>query len=133
VIKGFRDFIMRGNVVDLAVAVVIGAAFTTVVTAVTNNLIKPLIAAVGGSNEYGLAWQIRSGNPESVMNFGAVLSALINFLIVAAVVYFLVVTPMNKLAELRKRGEEPEPTAPAEDVLLLQEIRDLLKQRSTRV
>jgi large conductance mechanosensitive channel len=64
------------------------------------------------------------------MDFGAIITAVINFLIVAAVVYFLVVTPMNLLAERRKRGEEPEPKAPAEDIVLLQEIRDLLRQRS---
>ncbi len=129
-IKGFKDFIMRGNVVDLAVAVVIGAAFSGVVTSFTQNFVNPLIAAFGGSNVNGLAWQIIGSNSKTVMDFGAIITALINFLIVAAVVYFLVVTPMNLLAERRKRGEEPEPKAPAEDIVLLQEIRDLLRQRS---
>jgi large conductance mechanosensitive channel len=130
VIQGFKNFIMRGNVVDLAVAVVIGAAFTGVVTAFTNNLVNPLIAAFGGSNVNGLAWKIIGNNNKTVMDFGAVITAIINFLVVAAVVYFLVVTPMNLLAERRKRGEEPEPKAPAEDIVLLQEIRDLLRQRA---
>jgi large conductance mechanosensitive channel len=130
VIQGFKNFIMRGNVVDLAVAVVIGAAFTTVVTSFTNNIINPLIASFGGTNVNGLAWQIIGRNSKTVMDFGAVLTAIINFVIVAAVVYFLVVTPMNLLAERRKRGEEPEPKAPAEDIVLLQEIRDLLRQRA---
>jgi large conductance mechanosensitive channel len=130
VIKGFKDFIMRGNVVDLAVAVVIGAAFSGVVTSFTQNFVNPLIAAFGGSNVNGLAWQIIGSNSKTVMDFGAIITAVINFLIVAAVVYFLVVTPMNLLAERRKRGEEPEPKAPAEDIVLLQEIRDLLRQRS---
>ncbi len=129
-IQGFKNFIMRGNVVDLAVAVVIGAAFTTVVTSFTNNIINPLIASFGGTNVNGLAWQIIGRNSKTVMDFGAVLTAIINFAIVAAVVYFLVVTPMNLLAERRKRGEEPEPKAPAEDIVLLQEIRDLLRQRA---
>ncbi len=129
-IKGFKDFIMRGNVVDLAVAVVIGAAFSGVVTSFTQNFVNPLIAAFGGSNVNGLAWQIIGSNSKTVMDFGAIITAVINFLIVAAVVYFLVVTPMNLLAERRKRGEEPEPKAPAEDIVLLQEIRDLLRQRS---
>jgi large conductance mechanosensitive channel len=129
-IQGFKNFIMRGNVIDLAVAVVIGAAFTGVVTSFTNNLINPLIAAFGGTNVNGLAWQIIGSNKKTVMDFGAVLTALINFLIVAAVVYFLVVAPMNLLAERRRRGQEPEPQAPAEDILLLQEIRDLLRQRA---
>ena len=129
-IKGFKDFIMRGNVIDLAVAVVIGAAFTGVVTSFTNNLINPLIAVFGGKNVNGLAWQIIADNKKTVMDFGAVITAIINFLIIAAVVYFLVVTPMNLLAERRRRGQEPEPAAPAEDILLLQEIRDLLRQRA---
>ena len=129
-IQGFKTFIMRGNVVDLAVAVVIGVAFTGVVTAFTNNIINPLIAAAGGTNVNGLAWKIIGDNNKTVVDFGAVVSAIINFLIVAAVVYFLVVTPMNLLAERRKRGQEPEPQAPAEDILLLQEIRDLLRQRA---
>jgi large conductance mechanosensitive channel len=130
VIQGFKTFIMRGNVVDLAVAVVIGAAFAGVVTAFTNNIINPLVAALGGANVNGLAWQILGDNRKTVMDFGAFITAVINFLIVAAAVYFLVVTPMNLLAERRKRGEEPEPKAPAEDVVLLQEIRDLLRQRT---
>jgi large conductance mechanosensitive channel len=130
VIQGFKNFIMRGNVVDLAVAVVIGAAFTGVVTSFTNNIINPLIAVFGGENVNGLAWQILASNKKTVVDFGAVITAIINFLIIAAVVYFLVVTPMNLLAERRKRGEEPEPKAPAEDIVLLQEIRDLLRQRA---
>jgi large conductance mechanosensitive channel len=130
VIQGFKNFIMRGNVVDLAVAVVIGAAFTAVVASFANNIINPLIAAVGGGSVNGLGFQLVSGNPKTVIDIGAVLTALINFLIVAAVVYFLVVAPMNLLAERRRRGEEPEPTAPAEDIVLLQEIRDLLRQRA---
>src|SRR6476619_4810881 len=130
VIQGFKTFIMRGNVVDLAVAFVIGAAFTSVVTSFTNNIINPLIAAVGGTNVNGLACKIVSDNNKTVVDFGAVITAIINFLIVAAVVYFFVVAPMNMLAERRKRGEEPEPTAPAEDIVLLQEIRDLLRQRT---
>jgi large conductance mechanosensitive channel len=130
VIQGFKTFIMRGNVVDLAVAFVIGAAFTGVVTSFTNNIINPLIAAAGGGNVNGLAWKIVGSNSKTAMDFGAVITAIINFLIVAAVVYFFVVTPMNLLAERRKRGQEPEPTAPAEDVVLLQEIRDLLRQRT---
>ena len=129
-IQGFKNFIMRGNVVDLAVAVVIGAAFTTVVSSFTNNIVNPLIAAFGGGNVNGLGFQLVSGNPKTVIDLGAVLTAIINFLIVAAVVYFLVVTPMNLLAERRRRGEEPEPKAPAEDIVLLQEIRDLLRQRA---
>jgi len=128
-IKGFRDFILRGNVVDLAVAVVIGAAFGAVVTSFTNNIVNPLVAAAGGANINGLGFQINSENPKTVVNIDLVITAAINFVIIAAVIYFLVVVPVNRLAELRKRGEHPEPAAPAEDILLLQEIRDLLRQQ----
>ncbi len=130
-LKGFREFVLRGNVIDLAVAVVIGAAFTLVINAIVQWLITPLIAAIFGQP-----------NLDSVLNFtingadfsiGAILSAIINFLLVAAAVYFVLIVPMNKLHEMRASGEEEEPEAPAEDVLLLQEIRDLLRDRSGRI
>jgi large conductance mechanosensitive channel len=125
-----KDFILRGNVVDLAVAVVIGAAFATVVSAFTANIIQPLITAAGGGGQGdSFGFKLRSGNPKTLVDFGAVLSAAINFLIVAAVVYFLIIVPMNLLQERRRRGEEPEPSAPPEDIVLLQEIRDLLRDR----
>ncbi len=127
-IKGFKDFLMRGNVVDLAVAVIIGTAFTAIVTAIANNLIKPLIAAIGGANVTGLAWTIIAGNKESKVDFAAIITAVINFLIVAAVVYFVIVMPLKKIQERRKRGEEPGPAEPT-DVELLIEIRDLLRQQ----
>jgi large conductance mechanosensitive channel len=130
-IKGFKDFILRGNVVDLAVAVVIGAAFATVVTAFTKGIIQPLIAAIGSpkSGLGGLNFQIRSGNKATVVDFNGLLTAAINFVIVAAVIYFFIVVPMNLLLERRRRGEEPEPASPPEDIVLLQEIRDLLRNR----
>ena len=129
-IKGFKDFIMRGNVVDLAVAVVIGTAFAAVVKSFTDSIVNPLIAAVGSGNPgEGLGFYLRDGNPKAYVDFGVVIGAVINFLIVAVVVYFLIVVPMNLLQERRRRGEEPEPAAPAEDILLLQEIRDLLRER----
>ncbi len=131
-IRGFRDFIMRGNVVDLAVAVVIGAAFTGVVTAFTSKFVEPLIAVFGGKNVDGFAFRIMSDNPKTTVDVGAVLTAIINFLIVAAVVYFFVVVPMNKLLEMRKRKEIDEVQATSEDIALLQEIRDLLRERSTQ-
>jgi large conductance mechanosensitive channel len=124
VIKGFKDFLMRGNVIDLAVAVVIGAAFTSIVTAFTTNLINPIIALFGGGNVHGLAVQL-GGTDKTVIDFGAIITAGINFLIVAAIVYFIFVMPMNKLKERRKRGQEAGPSEPT-DVELLKEIRDLL-------
>jgi large conductance mechanosensitive channel len=124
VIKGFKDFLMRGNVVDLAVAVVIGAAFTSIVTALTSHLINPIIAMFGGSNVNGLAVKLGESD-KTIIDFGAIITAAINFLIVAAVVYFIFVLPMNKLKARRKRGEEAGPSEPT-DVELLKEIRDLL-------
>ena len=104
-IKGFRDFILRGNVVDLAVAVVIGAAFGAVVKAFVDNLITPLIAAIFGKPDFsGLAFTING----SIFRYGLFINALITFLLVAAAVYFVVVAPMNKLAERRARGADPE-------------------------
>jgi len=127
-LKGFKEFIMRGNVIDLAVAVVIGTAFTAVVTAVVERLINPLVAAFGGGKEIGWAVQIVSGNPKTVLDFGAILTALITFVTVAAVVYFLVVVPMKKIEERRARGQEPPAKQPT-DVELLMEIRDLLRDQ----
>ena len=121
-LKGFRDFISRGSVVDLAVGVVIGAAFTGVVTSFTNSFLTPFINMVGGTKIDG---KIELPG-EADITWGAFLSSVIGFLITAAVVYFLVVVPMNRLAELRNRGQIEEPAAPSEEVRLLMEIRDLL-------
>jgi len=129
VLKGFKDFLMRGNVVDLAVAVIIGTAFTAIVTAIADSFIKPLIAAFGGAKVTGLSWQIVGGNPASRMDFAAIITAVINFLIIAAVVYFLIVMPIKKLQERRRRGEDVGPAEPT-DTELLTEIRDLLRQQA---
>ena len=126
-IKGFKDFIMRGNVVDLAVAVVIGAALGAVVVSIVDGIITPLLAAAGGVPDVSQLWTFTIN--DGVFSLGKVVAAIINFLFIAAAVYFVIVMPMNKLAERRKKGVEPEPAAPAEDILLLQEIRDLLAAR----
>lgn len=126
-LKGFKEFLMRGNIVDLAVAVVIGTAFTAVVTKFTEVIINPLIAAVGAAEAPGWGFYVRAGDEATFVNIGAVITALINFLIVAAVVYFLVVLPFNKLQERRKRNQpEEEAEEPSEETLLLREIRDIL-------
>jgi large conductance mechanosensitive channel len=130
-IKGFKDFILRGNVVDLAVAVVIGAAFGLVVTAFTDSIIKPLVNAITPANSPGLGIQIVAGKDSTYIDFAAVITAVINFLIVAAVVYFALVLPMNKIKERRERGKEPGPAEPT-DVELLKEIRDLLAAQQQR-
>lgn len=124
-LKGFRDFILRGNVVELATAVIIGAAFTAIVTAISDKIINPLIAAIGSPETAALSFQIRPENPATLVDFGAVITAVINFLIVAAVVYFVIILPMNKFNELRKRGQVEEEVPPTSEELLT-EIRDLL-------
>ena len=132
--KGFRDFLLRGNIVDLAVAVVIGTAFTALVKSFTDNFITPLLNAFG-SSESGAGWgpSIRHGSAAiekaTHIGIGDFIGAVINFVIIAAVVYFFVVLPVNKLLELRKRGQIEEVQATPEDIALLQEIRDLLAQR----
>lgn len=132
-LKGFKDFILRGNVVELAVAVVIGTAFTAIVTAFSEHLINPMIATLGGADVSGLGFYLRSGNGATFMDFGAVITAALNFLIIAAVVYFILVAPMNKLNEMaaRRKGVVEEEEAPASiEAELLEEIRDLLKNRN---
>jgi large conductance mechanosensitive channel len=134
VLKGFRDFILRGNIVDLAVAVVIGTALVALVTAFTESFINPILTAAGGDAVgQGLGIQLgEEGNEATFVDVGAFLTAVIAFLITAAVVYFAIVAPMRKIQEMRARGKEPEPVAASEDILLLQEIRDLLAGRGTR-
>ena len=125
-LKEFREFILRGNVVDLAVAVVIGAAFGAVVTSLVADIITPVIAAVGGQPDFSALTFTING---SEFRYGSFINAVIAFLVIAAAIFFLVVKPLNALSARRKSGVEPEPEAPAEDVVLLGEIRDLLKAR----
>jgi len=126
-LRGFRDFIARGNVVDLAVAVVIGAAFTQVINALLRGIVNPLIAAIFGEPNLDSVGTFTLNNAE--FSIGLVLTAIINFLIVAAVIYFLVVAPMNALNERMRRGSmEDAEEATSDEVLLLTEIRDALRQ-----
>ena len=129
-LDGFKEFISRGNAVDLAVGVVIGAAFGAVVTSLVDGILNPLIGGIFGQPNLNEIWTISLGDAKILP--GMVLTALINFLLIAAAIYFLVVLPLNKLAERRAKGLEPEPAAPAEDVLLLSEIRDLLAAQSQK-
>lgn len=125
--RGFKEFLLRGNIVDLAVAVVIGTAFTAVVSRFTEAIINPMIAATGGGTELGLGFYLRDGVESTFVNIGDFLNAAITFVITAAVVYFFVVLPMKRLNALRDRGKEPEPEGVPEDVALLREIRDALQ------
>lgn len=126
-LKGFRDFILRGNVIDLAIAVVIGIAFGAVVSAFATDFIGGLIGVIGGTPDFGTAGITANG---SKIIIGSTINALIDFVIVAAVIYFVIVVPMNKFAERRKRGELPADAVPTSEELL-SEIRDLLRAQAT--
>lgn len=129
-LKGFKDFIMKGNVLDLAVAVIIGAAFTTVVNALVNSVLMPFISALVGSPNFdSFAVVTLNGNQ---IQFGVLLTAIVNFLLVAAAVYFVIVLPMNRMIERRNRrlGITPEQSADPQ-VALLSEIRDVLAAQSS--
>lgn len=130
-IRGFRDFVMRGNIVELAIAVVIGVAFAAVINTVVTSIIKPIIAAFPGASTNGWGFHLRGGalRDSTFIDISAVINAIIVFLITAAAVYFMVVVPMTKVQELRARGVTPEPEAVPEDILLLRQIRDALGAR----
>lgn len=127
-LKGFKDFLFRGNIIELAIAVVIGGAFTALVGSFTTAIIQPILASIGGVNADGLGFNILGSNGPSTsfVNIGAVLTAGITFLITAAVVYFLFIVPMNTITERRKKNMKPADAAPTDNELLLQ-IRDLLQ------
>ena len=132
-LQGFKDFILRGNVVELAVAVVVGSAFQKVVDTFVTAIVEPLINAAGNPQTAGLGFSLRSDSAEvaksTFINFSTIINALIVFILTAAVVYFIFIVPMNKLSERRARGVEPEPEANPEDILLLEEFRDELRAR----
>lgn len=106
-LKGFRDFILRGNVVDLAVAVIIGAAFNSIVTALVKDIITPFIGAFGGKPDFSKIYFAINGSKFMIGDF---LNALISFIIMSAVIYFFVVTPMNHVMTKIKKGEKVDPT-----------------------
>jgi large conductance mechanosensitive channel len=133
VLKGFKEFIMRGNVVDLAVAVVIGAAFTAVVTALVKDLLTPLIAAIFGKPDFS---ELHFTVNDSTFRYGDFINAAINFLLIAAAIYFFVIVPVKRLNELqakRRAAGEPADVAeiPSDEVVVLTEIRDLLRTQRT--
>ena len=132
-LKGFKDFIVRGNVLDLAVAFVVGVAFTAVVTSIVNNIFNPLIAALFKADSLDNSLVLTIGDAE--LKFGAVIGAIITFLIVAAVVYFIFVLPINKMkehAEARRKAGVVKEDAPATEIDVLTEIRDLLARNTMR-
>jgi large conductance mechanosensitive channel len=141
-IKGFKEFILRGNVVDLAVAVIIGAAFSAIVNALVNNVFNPAIGALFNTSSLNDALTVQiptSGGETADIAFGYVVAAIIQFLLVALVVYFAVIVPINyvsKVAFARRATDEAEEQAkpaPPTELELLAQIRDLLaaEQAST--
>jgi large conductance mechanosensitive channel len=130
-LKGFRDFVMRGNVMDLAIAVVIGTAFAKVVDSMVSSIITPILNALPGVSVNGLSFAIRGGAlaPKTTIDFSKIISSIIVFVLTAAVVYFVFVVPMGRIQRLRASGLAAEPAAVPEDILLLREIRDALSAR----
>lgn len=138
-LEEFKTFALKGNVMSMAVGVIIGAAFQSIVTALTNSFINPLIALITGGVKTD-----ENGNPQYIggsftingveFNYGSFLSAVINFLIMALIL-FMLIKAMNRLMEIGKKKEEEakaaEPPAPSKEEVLLTEIRDLLKAQST--
>ena len=129
--KGFKAFLLRGNVVELATAVVIGVAFGVVITAFVKDLVTPLIAAIGGQPDFStMSFTVNN----SKFLYGDLINAVISFLSIAAAVFFFVVKPLNYLQERRKQamaeGAEPDAATLSDEAVLLSDIRDLLRQQS---
>ncbi|MGB3055601.1 MAG: large conductance mechanosensitive channel protein MscL [Acidimicrobiales bacterium] len=124
VIKEFKEFLLRGNVVDLAVAVVIGGAFTAIVTALSKGILTPLVGMIVGTDFSDMTFTLNG----STFSYGIVIDAVISFVLIAAVVFFLIVKPMQVLAARRAKGEV-EADEPTPEAVLLTEIRDLLRAR----
>ena len=124
-LKGFKEFISRGNVVELAVGVIIGAAFKNIVDALVDGIINPLIAAVIGKPDFSDAFILTLNGSD--VKFGLLITAIINFILMAFAIYFCIVVPMNALNARRQKAEDEAPAPEVSDeVKLLTEIRDAL-------
>lgn len=134
-LEEFKAFALKGNVMDLAIGVIIGAAFQNIVTALTENFINPLIAlCTGGTSEDGIMIGGRFTINGVSFNYGAFLSAVINFLIMALIL-FMLIKGVNRLMTIGKKKEEEKPAAPpapSKEELILTEIRDLLKEQADK-
>ncbi len=127
-IKGFKKFISRGSMIDMAVGVVMGSAVTTVVNSIVNHLISPLIGMIGGVPDMSGVLTITFNG--ATISFGAILNAIINFLLIGMAVYLCIVLPINKLRDMgaNEEAENTEPTTEEQTLAVLQEIRDELKR-----
>ncbi len=138
-IQEFKEFALKGNVMDMAVGVIIGAAFGNIVSALTDDFINPLIASIGGAEIAGkikLPWVDYTGlDSEAItalcLNYGHFITTVINFLIMAFCI-FLMVKAVNKLMSIGKKKEEEKPAEPPKEEVLLTEIRDLLKEQNAK-
>jgi len=131
----FKQFILKGNVIDLSTGVIIGAAFSSIVTAFTKGIIEPILKIFGGNPNVSLGLRIgefvneKGEKTANMLDIGMVINAAIGFVITSAVIFFVIIKPMNKLMAMTKKKEEAAPpAAPAADIVLLTEIRDLLKK-----
>lgn len=122
-LKEFKKFIARGNVMDLAVGVIVGSAFSAIVTSLVDNMLMPVIGVLTGGIDFSTGLTLKVG--DAVINYGAFLQSVIDFLIIAFCI-FIIVKVVNKVI-----GKEEKPAAKAADVVLLEEIRDLLKEQKT--
>lgn len=134
-IKEFKAFVLKGNVVDLSTGVIIGAAFGTIVTAFTKGIIEPILKAIGGNPNVSLGIKIgelvneKGERTPNMLDIGMVINSVIGFLITAAVIFFVIVKPVNALlARMKKEEAVAPPAGPSADIVLLTEIRDLLKK-----
>lgn len=127
-IQGLKGFILRGNVVDLAVAVIIGAAFGAVVDSMVKDIITPIIGLIGGQPDFANLRLFADAKGQGGIAYGSFLNAVISFLIKAVLVYLVIVVPMKHIAARRGQPKASEvPAAPPEEIVLLREIRDSLK------
>ncbi|MDI3524781.1 MAG: large conductance mechanosensitive channel [Candidatus Atribacteria bacterium] len=127
-LKGFKEFVLRGNILDLAIAVIIGTAFNKVVGSLVQDVLMPFISIVAGKVPDFSSWKL------GIINIGSFLNATINFLMIALVIYFFIVTPFNTLKKMRTEENKtpPPPPEPSEEVKLLREIVDLLKDLKSK-
>ena len=125
-LKEFKGFLFKGNVVDLAVAVIIGAAFAAIIGAVVSGLITPLVGMIFSKDLSKMTFEING----SIFSYGTVIDATLKFVSTAAVVFFVIVKPMQAMMARRASGEAEDAPAPSDEAVLLTEIRDLLSQRT---
>lgn len=125
-LKGFKDFLLKNNLIEVATGLVIATAFTALVTAFTTNIIQPLINTLAKNHNNGLTYQIVAGDSSTIINFSAIITAVINFIIIAAVIYYLVIVPYSAAKKRQEKDAEPAP----EITDLLVDIKKILQKQA---